>query len=181
MIALTSAIASIARLLQEWGQPFSLIGGAALIARGRSRLTEDLDVTFMVAKGAEAAFLAMARRHQFSWPQEDEPMFLEAGLVRMASPEGISVDFLTANDALYEAVARRATPIDIGGTLMPVATVEDLLLMKLDANRPIDLDDAIALKDVFGATLDRRYLHAAGEKLGLLKRLESLLGPLAAS
>lgn len=66
----------------------------------------------------------------------------------------------------------------VGHATVSVATVEDLLLLKLDANRPIDLDDAIAIKDAFEETLDRRYLAEQGDVLDLRRALENLLGPL---
>ena len=178
MTALTAALVPTVALFREWGQPFALIGGAAMVARGRTRFTNDLDVTFALAAGQEQIFLLLAKRHGFSWLAADERLFVEAGLLRATAANGVTVDFMTASEPLYEAAANRATPVDIEGTSVPVATPEDLVLMKLEANRGIDLDDAIALKDIYGASLDRAYLKQAASGAGLLSRVENLLGAL---
>ena len=58
---------------------------------------------------------------------------------------------------------------------MPVAWCEDLILLMLAAERPIDLADARALIAVNRTDLDLQYLrsHAAG--LGLLEALRDAL------
>ncbi len=178
MSGLLDALAPCAALLDAWGHPWALIGGAALIAHVRSRLTEDLDFAVAVAPSEEASFLEHARGRGFTWLASDQALFLEGGLLRARAPGGISVDFLIADDALYGQVVSRAQSVALGGVAVRVATVEDLLLMKLDANRPLDLDDALAIKDAFGPRLDRAYLRSAGERCGLTRSLELILGPL---
>ena len=175
---LFSALEPCARLLADWGEPAAVIGGVAFVVRIRARLTEDLDLAVAVPKGAEEKFLELCRRHHFAFEPADGQLFIEGGLLRAATPSGVIVDFMVADDALYAQVVKRATPVDFGGVLLPAATIEDLLLMKLDANRPLDLDDAIAIKDAFGAQLDRTYLAASGDRFGLRRQLENLLGPL---
>ena len=43
-----------------------------------------------------------------------------------------------------DAVAR-ATPVDLGGVLIPVSRPEDLIVMKVVAHRPQDLEDIEAI------------------------------------
>ena len=50
--------------------------------------------------------------------------------------------------------------------------------LELCRRQPLDLDDAIAIKDAFGTKLDRAYLAAAADRFGLRRQLENLLGPL---
>ena len=78
-------------------------------------------------------------------------------------------------ESLVEAlvILARATPLNLGRCTLPVASVEDLLLMKLEANRPVDLD---AIKDAFADTLDRAYLRAEAARLDVVARLDALLG-----
>jgi hypothetical protein len=177
MSGLVSALADCAQLLAGWNERAAIVGGVAFVARVRGRLTEDIDVAVVVPKGREPDFVRLCRSRGFQLGADDERDFLAAGLARMVAPSGTSVDFMVADDALFEAVVARATPVDLGGLSLPVATVEDLLLMKLDANRLLDLDDAIAIKDVHGAQLDRDYLETSARRLGFLERLEGLLGP----
>lgn len=48
--------------------------------------------------------------------------------------------------------------------------------MKIEANRPIDLDDVIAIKDAFGDRLDLVYVRAQADRLGqdVRRRLDLL-------
>ena len=179
MTPLVSAVAPTVAMFRQWGEPYALIGGLAMIARGRTRLTDDLDFSFVMSPGREQAFLDLARASGFSWTPANEVMFRDGGLLHADSADGVEVDFMTAVESLYEAAVRRATPVEMGDAAVQVATPEDLMLMKLDANRGIDLDDAIALKDIYGASLDRAYLKQAAAGAGLLSRVESLLGPLS--
>ena len=61
--------------------------------------------------------------------------------------------------------------------ILRVATPEDLLLMKLDANRPVDVDDSIAIKDAYLGRLDLSYLRSQADRLGadVRRRLDLLL------
>ena len=86
--------------------------------------------------------------------------------MRLDGPEA-GVDLLIADDPFLQQVALRATPVSFSGVLLPVAAPEDLLLLKLAAARPIDLDDALAIKDALGDTLDRAYLSAEGARQGI--------------
>lgn len=78
-------------------------------------------------------------------------------------------------DDISVELLQRANRVHLHGIDLPVATVEDLLLLKLEANRHIDLDDAIAIKDAFGEALDRAYIDRWAKTLGIEDR-EAILG-----
>ena len=173
---LLEGIKEAAGLLEAWGKPGALIGGLAFVARVRPRFTDDIDLLLTVPQEQLEAFLDLAARRGFSFGKEDRQGFLDAGLLSMKSPLGLSFDVLVADDPLLNSAVKRATPLDFGGVSIPVISIEDLLLLKLDANRYLDLDDAIAIKDAHGATLDRAYLAQLAEAVGIVDRLERLLG-----
>lgn len=64
----------------------------------------------------------------------------EGGLARLQSAGhgGFDLDLMFVDSAFLESVVARATPVAIGGATLPVASVEDLLVMKLEAERPQD-------------------------------------------
>ncbi|MCC7384635.1 MAG: hypothetical protein IT384_22495 [Deltaproteobacteria bacterium] len=72
---------------------------------------------------------------------------------------------------------RRASTLDLGGVILSVASVEDLLLLKLEAHRVEDLDDIIAFKDGFQGALDDAYLKTQADRLDLRRRLDQYFGP----
>jgi hypothetical protein len=157
-----------------------VIGGVAMIARVRVRPTMDVDVVLSIEPSELPQLLAAAKDAGFE--HEDDPQsraIMEAGLVRLTlGPREAArggVDLIFSDSPFLERVIARATIVDLGAVKLPVATVEDLLLLKLEANRPVDLDDALAIKDAHEGTMDRAYLDARAAELGLGRALESLL------
>lgn len=76
----------------------------------------------------------------------------------LLSPNGIRIDVVLAALPFERNAISRARTMDIGGRPVQVASVEDLLLMKLVSERPRDRDDAERLLKRYGGTLDRDYL-----------------------
>lgn len=178
---LPEAVARVARFAAELAKPCALIGGVAVIARVFVRATKDIDLLVSCPASEARTLLDVARRHGYEWEESDLQDFLDAGLLRMWGPpsrrEGLGLDILLTDSALDEDAVRRATVVEVLGTKIAVATPEDLLLMKIDANRPIDLDDVIAIKDALGDRLDLAYVRAQADRLGpdVRKRLDLLL------
>ncbi len=180
--SLPAAVARLAGFVRELDRPCALIGGVAVIARVFVRATKHVDLLVSCPAEEAPGLLEVARRHGYAWDEADIADFLAAGLLRMWGPpsrrEGLGLDILLTDSAFNEDVVRRATRVEVLGTDLAVATAEDLLLMKLEAGRHVDLDDAIAIKDAFGEQLDRAYLLRQGDALGLRRELENLLGSL---
>ena len=63
-------------------------------------------------------------------------------------------------------VIGRATVVDVGGRSVPVASVEDLLVMKALAGRPQDEEDIRGLVAAGGDTIDWDRCLAVAEALG---------------
>jgi hypothetical protein len=68
------------------------------------------------------------------------------------------VDFIFSTTP-YEAQAiARAVRVDVAGESVPFATAEDLIVHKLFAGRPRDVEDATGVVRRKGADLDWEYL-----------------------
>lgn len=158
-------LARLAGFVSSWPHPAALVGGTAMVARVRARASSDTDLV-IVAPSPAPELLEHAVRHGYGYDATGIEGWLEGGLVRLDGPEA-GVDLLIADDPFLRQVARRATVVRFGAVELPVATTEDLLLMKLAAPRPVDLDDASAIKDAFGGSLDRVYLRAEGKRQGI--------------
>lgn len=178
---LPEAVARMARFTKDLAKPCALVGGVAVIARVFVRATNDVDLLVSCSASEARALLDVARRHGFAWEESEVQDFLEAGLLRMWGPpsrrDGLGLDILLTDSPFNEDVVRRATTVEVLGTSVAVATAEDLLLMKIEANRPIDLDDAIAIKDGFAGRLDMSYLRGQADRLGadVRRRLDLLV------
>lgn len=171
---LPSAAKRLAGFLNECGAG-AVIGGLAIIARVKARSTDDLDVVIAAPPSDVTRILEVARRHGYRWDESHVPDFVEMGLMRLAG-ESYGLDVILADSDLLAAVVARATPVSFEETVLPVATLEDLVLLKLDANRPIDIDDVLSIKDAFGAALDYVYLRDAATRAGILDRLDLYFG-----
>jgi len=176
----TVALFRLASLLSEVGARWALVGGMAMIARVHIRPTDDVDVVLALPVSRAREIAERSRRHGFTFDEEEMRTFGEAGLVRLRDEQDptTGADLIFVDSRFLDDVVNRATSVELAFGSVPVASVEDLLLLKLDANRPEDLEDAITLKDVHGAVLDRAYLKAQGAALYLTARLEAFLGPL---
>ena len=177
--SLADALAQLQAFLREWKRPFALIGGVAVIARASTRPTEDIDLIAKASPDDIDALLALAARHGYGF-DADARELASMGLVRLYSgskKSGYGLDILLADNAYYEQILARATPVDLAGITLQVATAEDLVLLKLEANRPGDIEDILAIKDGLGATLDLEYLRSEADKLGLRRAFDLYFDP----
>ncbi len=163
------------RLLASWAKPAAVIGGLAIVARVRERTTRDADVVLTLESSRAQEFLELAVSCGYAYDEQETREFLEGGLIRLWAPpsraEGAGLDILLADEPYLVTVVERATWVALGGVSLPVASIEDLVLLKLAADRPIDIDDVLAIKDAFETSLDRDYLETKARELEILDRL----------
>ena len=81
----------------------------------------------------------------------------------------MDVDVVLAGPGPEEAFLDQAVHLDIGGTEVPFASPTDLVIMKVLAGRPKDLDDVVGLLRARPAGLD------LAEARAVLGQLESAL------
>lgn len=146
------------------------------MARVRERTTRDADVVLTLSVAEAEDFLNIGTQLGYGYDEIETREFLEGGLMRLWGPpnrtEGPGLDILLADEPFLERVVERATTVSFGGVNLPVASVEDLVLLKLSANRPVDIDDVLAIKDVFETRLDFDYLRRSATELEIADRLE---------
>ncbi len=72
---------------------------------------------------------------------------------------GLRVDFIFSTTPYERQAIDRAKRIDVAGVPVPFATAEDLIIHKLFAGRPRDLEDAVGVVQRSGARLDWTYVE----------------------
>lgn len=152
-------ILRVLRAFEAVGLEYVLIGAAAMGVHGIVRATEDLDL-FIRATGENVERLRRAFRDVYGAdPHIDE--ISEADLagdypaVRYYPPSGdLYFDILArlGEAASFDTVASEVK--DLGGARVVVATPSALYRLKKDTVRPLDRQDALALKERFGLTED---------------------------
>jgi len=78
-------------------------------------------------------------------------------------PTGLPVDVVLAGPGLEVEILSRARRLPVDGVVVPVVDVSDLVILKVLAARPKDLDDVTALLRVHGERIDHtRVRHVLG-------------------
>jgi hypothetical protein len=157
---LTRLLADLTHGLEARHLPFMLIGGQAVLLHGRPRLTDDVDATLGVGPDQLAIVLEACAAIGLEPLPADVPGFVADTFVlptrHAASAMRVDLIFSTLP---YEAEAiRRAIRVRIGAADVPFATAEDLLVHKLFAGRPRDLEDGLGVIRRQGNAIDWAYV-----------------------
>lgn len=139
--------------------PYMIIGGQAVLVYGEPRLTRDIDVTVGLDANRTDTIVALARELGLGIRVEHPGEFVRDTMVLPCedTPTGIPVDFIFSHSP-YEAEAlSRVRRVIVGSSEVAFASLEDLIIHKLIAGRPRDLEDVriILLKN---RTYDRAYV-----------------------
>jgi hypothetical protein len=158
MTDLESAVLEVASLLDELGYAYMLIGGLAVAIWAEPRATLDVDVSVWTAP--EEFDNAVQR---ISARVRTVPDALEFArrtrVLPVMTSQGVRADIVFAAMPEEREMILRAPWKPVGHSRIRIASVEDLILMKLISERPKDLDDARRLIRRFRSELDRIYLE----------------------
>ena len=174
-------IARLAVALEAKRIPFMLIGGQAVLLHGEPRLTQDVDVTLGVGPDRVRDLLDVCEALGLQPLPEDPVAFVrETFVLPAAEPEtGLRLDLIFSTTP-YEAQAiERAVLVDVGKREVPFASAEDLVLHKLFAGRPRDVEDAAGVVRRKGPELDWEYLDRWAREFAVIPGREDLPAQLA--
>lgn len=160
-------LAHLAAGLQEIDAPWYLFGARAAILHGVARLTADVDVTVRLPDSTTGDMLARAlERHGFRL-RVSEPDFVARTRVMPFVHEatGLPLDVVLAGPGLEDQFFERVVIREVDGLRVPVASAEDVVVMKVLAGRPKDQDDVVAIAAAQGETLNERAVRTTLEAL----------------
>lgn len=188
-----AVLADLERAFAEAGARWYLFGAQAAILYGRPRLTQDIDVTveFPLEKAAELRSL-LARHHLEVRAGITEPFVQTTRTLPLEHlPSHTAVDLVFAGAGLESVFLDRARQLALGALEVPVISPEDLLITKILAGRPKDLEDVETVLranenrldldhvrywlDLLEQALDRRDLLSELTRLGERSRGRSAL------
>lgn len=161
-----------------------IIGGLAVVARGVRRMTTDVDAAIRGdAIGADAVLRLLAR--QGIEPRIDDALaFARDNLVLLLrhGPSGVELDLSFAWTTFEHEALAAATRERYGRVSVPMASAQSLVVFKLIAGRPKDLEDAATLlllhRDIDRSVVRRQLaqLAALAEAPELVQNLDAVLG-----
>lgn len=134
---------SIAKALSDSRMPYMIIGGQAVLLYGEPRLTRDIDVTVGVNFEKLPLLLEVARKANLQILSEKPENFVKETMVLPTREEksGIRVDFILSFTPYEKQAIERAKPVHIEETNVYFASPEDVIIHKIFAGRPRDLED----------------------------------------
>lgn len=164
----TRLLRAVPALEKASGVRLAVIGGVARGVWAPARNTVDVDV---VADAAElATVVAAAGAGGLVVHAPDFDKMSRSGMARLRLPEHLTgrvrLDIIAATHPYYERVIERAQIADVGGMQVRVACAEDIVLLKIMADRPQDRADVAAILDAQGRALDRNLVRAELLDLG---------------
>lgn len=144
---------AVLRALDRREALYVLVGGAAMILQGLSRMTLDVDL-FIPVDVANLERVKDGLRDVFADPAIDEisaaDLSGDFAVVRYGPPEvDLVIDLMTRVGEAFRFEDLEYEDLDVGGVRARVATPRTLFRMKKGTLRPKDLADAEALRQRF--------------------------------
>jgi hypothetical protein len=158
--AAVDLLMALAPVLDRWGHWY-VFGAQAVAVYGVPRLSADVDVTLALSPDTPERFAEEMRQAGFSLRVHD-PAFVRRTRVMpfVHEPTAMPLDIVLAGSGLEDEFIARAVRTEIGGgTAVPLIEVSDLIVAKVLAGRPKDLDDAGAIWRAHATRIDSRRIR----------------------
>jgi hypothetical protein len=139
-------LAALAPVLQQLGVGWYLFGAQAAMLHGAERLTADVDVTVHLGGRGSKDLVHALTRAGFRMRIEGDDFVERTRVIPVVHvPTGIALDIVLAGPGIEELFLQRAELRDYRGVRVPVACAEDIVVMKVLAGRPKDIEDVVAI------------------------------------
>jgi hypothetical protein len=150
------AVAALGRALDRLGRPWMVIGGLAVIAHGVPRTTLDADATVSGPGLVPVDALRALEEQGIVARIPDAAQFAGRSHVLLVRHEasGVPIDISLAWLPFEDEALARAVRREFAGATLPFVQPEDLVIYKLVAARPRDLEDAERLLVLHGTRMD---------------------------
>jgi hypothetical protein len=157
-------------VLERWGAWY-VFGAQAVIMYGVPRLTADVDVTLALRPDAPERFVHDMEAAGFGLRVGDTNFVRQSRVMPFVHERtGVPLDVVFAGSGLEDEILSRVALTDVGGTTVPVIDLSDLIITKVLAGRPKDLEDVRTLWRIHETKVD------AGRIRDVLGLLEQALG-----
>ena len=181
MTGLDEAARRFSRLFEQLAAPYAIMGGLAVRIYALPRPTFDVDFTALVSRDALPTLYQAAEQLGLSIPPAQATGWVDEvhGLPVIKfqwflGDRMIDIDVFLAEKPFQRELLNRRQHRAVDGWDGWFVTAEDLILLKLLANRPKDRADIADILFIQGQ-LDETYLKSWAEQLGVAGALEQVL------
>lgn len=158
---------AIALALEKRSIEYMVIGGQALLVYGEPRLTQDIDITLALGVEGLPKILELTKELRWKTLVESPQDFVQNTMVLPCRDvaSGIRIDLIFSHSPYESQAFGRIRKIRVGKANVCFAAVEDLIIHKIVAARPRDLED---VKNVLikNPKIDLDYLKKWLNELG---------------
>jgi hypothetical protein len=166
-------VAPLGDLIRWWDSQHVagiVIGGLAVALLGRPRVTRDIDALILLPEDRWPAFLSGASAFGFVPRIPDALTFAHEARVLLLRHQstGIDIDIAFGSLPFEEEALARAMTAQVAGVAVPLATPEDLVIMKAVAHRErdlLDIDGLLAAHPDLDLRRVRRWVRAFADAL----------------
>lgn len=155
---LLGALEAVSSWLEDSGVGFAVVGGVAASLHGKPRVTKDVDIVAIAEDDAWTSLVESATDRGLKPRIADALDFarITRVLLLIHEPTKIEVDVSFGMLPFEHELVKRARPRTIRQVSFPVASAEDILVMKALALRARDVADIEGIvESVQGLDLDR--------------------------
>jgi len=136
-------ISNIALALRQNHVPYIIIGGQAVLKYGIPRFTQDIDITLGIGIDKFFIMKKIIESLHFSILVPNPEEFIKETMVLPVKDRdtGIRIDFIFSFSLYEKEAITRGVAVNINNVEVRFASLEDLIIHKIIAGRPRDIED----------------------------------------
>jgi len=158
MNTLERSLKQVTSFLEKERIPYMVVDGIANMIWGKTRLTQDLDITVLVKEEGVPDLIKKLAKIVQILPADPLSFWQETRVLPVVTSDRVRTDLIFARLPYEEAAIRRAKTAKVGKLSIKVCTAEDLIIHKIISERSRDLEDVEWIINRQSVRLDRDYL-----------------------
>ncbi len=175
-------LVKLAKAFDSQQIPYIIIGGQAVLLYGEPRLTRDIDITLGIDNSTSEQIIDLAKTIQLLPAVDDVDQFVKRSnvLPLYDHKSKIRVDIIFSFLEYERQAMGRANPILLEDYPVKYASLEDIIIHKIFAGRPRDIEDAKGIlqrNPGFDRTFIELWLRELSKSIdkNLIKEFHSLI------